>query len=71
VDIDGPLTEDGECVFCDHGNALALDILEKARTTIKIACLRVSSVQCEGTIVWGAIRRLYAHTKGCHNRQAK
>jgi hypothetical protein len=65
VDIDGPLTEDGECVFCDDGNALALDVLEKARTTIKIACLGVSSVQSEGTIVWSAIRRLYAHTQGC------
>ena len=69
MDINEPLTENGEYMFCEKGNFLAGDVIEKTRKALKNAISEFGNAAFEGEQVKEAIRRLYVHAGRCDDCQ--
>lgn len=65
MNVDGPLTEDGEFMFCKVGNALVVDFLNKSRQAVKNALHGFIPAEVAQSELAAALNDLYAHSSHC------
>ena len=64
MDINDPITANGEFLFCEYGHRLALEFLSAARDAVEFAVSEMNP-QFRQTLVFELLRGLHEHTTDC------